>query len=78
VLKVWLSYWRDVMLTVGNPSVIVSNIDRQESIRNLANKLDLFKAQNIVSSLERLFDLLSRNINPRLAVEVFLLNLPYI
>lgn len=78
VLKVWLSYWRDVMLTIGNPSMKVSNIDRQDSIRNLASKIDLFKAQNIINSLERQFDLLSRNINPRLAIEVFLLNLPYI
>lgn len=76
MIKVWLSFWRDVMLTVGSSSIQISNIDCQDSVRETAGKIDLIVAQKIVTSLERLYELLSRNINPRLAVEVFLLDLP--
>jgi DNA polymerase-3 subunit delta' len=77
-LKVWLSFWRDVMLTISNSSMQITNIDQQESVLDLAGKIELSKARDIVTSLEGLFALLSRNINARLAVEVFLLDLPYV
>jgi DNA polymerase-3 subunit delta' len=78
ILKVWLSFWRDVMLSIGNSSIQITNIDLQDSVSVLAGKLELNKARDIVTSLERMFELLSRNVNSRLAVEVFLLELPYI
>jgi len=77
-LKVWLSFWRDVMLRAGYPSAQITNIDRAETIDELANKFELNGAHEIVISLERIFDQLDRNVNPRLAVEVFMLDLPYI
>ena len=78
ILKVWLSFWRDVMLRAGYPSAQITNIDRSETIDELANELELNKSHAIVVSLERIFDQLDHNINPRLAVEVFMLDLPYI
>jgi DNA polymerase-3 subunit delta' len=76
-LKVWLSFWRDVMLRAGYSSAQITNIDRSETIDELANKLELNKAHEIVLSLEQIFDQLDHNVNPRLAVEVFMLDLPY-
>lgn len=78
ILKVWLSFWRDVMLTRGNSSLQLTNIDQRESINEAAAKIELSKAREIVSSLEKMFTLLSRNVNPRLVLEVFMLDLPYI
>ena len=76
-LKVWLSFWRDVMLRAGYSSAQITNIDRAETIDGLANKLELNEAHELVVSLERIFDQLDHNVNPRLAVEVFMLDLPY-
>ena len=76
-LKVWLSFWRDVMLRAGYSSAQITNIDQAETIDELANKLELNKAHEIVLSLEQIFDQLDHNVNPRLAVEVFMLDLPY-
>jgi len=75
-LKVWLSFWRDVMLRAGHSSAQITNIDRQESIDKLAQILELNEAHNIVASVERVFDQLDHNVNPRLALEVFMLDLP--
>lgn len=76
-LKVWLSFWRDVMLRASYPSAQITNIDRSETIDELANELELNKAHEIVVSMERIFDQLDHNANPRLAVEIFMLDLPF-
>ena len=73
---VWLSFWRDVMLCASGTSTPLSNLDRVEEIKNLTSHLDLASVQRTVSTLERTFDLLERNVNPRLTVEVLMLDLP--
>jgi len=73
---VWLSFWRDVMLCASGASTPLSNLDRVEEIKNLTSHLDLASVQRTVSTLERTFDLLERNVNPRLTVEVLMLDLP--
>jgi DNA polymerase-3 subunit delta' len=77
-LKVWLSFWRDVMLRASTSSAQITNIDRAESIDKLAHQLESNTAHNLVASLERIFDQLDHNVNPRLALEVFMLDLPYL
>ena len=75
-LTVWLSFWRDVMLCACGASTPLANLDRVGEIKNLTTHLDLASIQRTVSTLERTFDLLERNVNPRLTVEVFMLDLP--
>lgn len=78
VLLVWLSFWRDVMLRAGGASAPLANPDRAEEIERLAARFDLHTAYRTVSALERTYDLLDRNANPRLAVEVLLLDYPHL
>jgi DNA polymerase-3 subunit delta' len=75
-LQVWLSFWRDVMLRAGGASAPLANPDREEQIESLAAHVDLRTAHRTVSALERTFDLLERNVNPRLATEVLLIDFP--
>jgi DNA polymerase-3 subunit delta' len=75
-LKVWLSFWRDVMLRISNSSAPITNIDRMETINEFAQKVDLSEAHQLVISLERIFDLLDHNVNRRLALEVLMLDIP--
>ena len=75
-LLVWLSYWRDVLLRVSGASASITNIDQDESIASLANKLTLESARCVVHDQEMALERLERNVNPRLLAEVLLLDLP--
>ncbi len=76
LLQIWLSYWRDVLLRAANASSPIANFDREHEIEHLAAHFNLKTAHSTVSSIERIYNLLDRNINTRLAVEVLLLDLP--
>jgi DNA polymerase-3 subunit delta' len=74
--QIWLTLWRDVMLLTAGASTPVTNLDRSEEIHALAKELSLSTAQKVILDLERTLNLLDRNINRRLAAEVFLMDLP--
>jgi DNA polymerase III subunit delta' len=75
-LNVWLSLWRDVLLRVGGASAPVTNPDREDDLAHISERVNLAEALRVVSAIQRTQDLLDRNINARLAIEVFLLDLP--
>jgi len=73
---VWLSYWRDVMLRTAHASTPLVNVDRNVEIEDLAQRLDLPIARQVVSGLEDVLEKMERNVNSRLLAEVLLLDLP--
>jgi DNA polymerase-3 subunit delta' len=75
-LLIWSGYWRDVLLLCAGSDVPLTNIDRADELRSLAGKLSLAEARRTVSGMELAMDKLERNVNPRLLVEVLLLDLP--
>ena len=75
-LMVWLSLWRDVLLWASGASAPITNLDRDEEIKDLAAKVGMQAASGVVSALQRTLDLIDRNINARLALDVFMLDLP--
>ena len=76
-LITWLSFWRDVMLQAGGSAAPLANPDRQAEIQRLGIQLGLNSAHQAVSAVERTLLQLERNVNPRLALEVLLLDLPH-
>ena len=72
----WLSYWRDVMLRTAQAETPLVNVDRNVEIEDLAVRMDLSSARNVVGGLEDALEKLERNVNPRLLAEVLLLDLP--
>jgi DNA polymerase-3 subunit delta' len=78
ILQVWLSLWRDVLLRSSGASAPISNPDQFQAIDSIATHLGLEVAYKTVASLERTINLLEINVNPRLATEVLLLDLPVI
>jgi DNA polymerase-3 subunit delta' len=76
ILKIWLSFWRDVLLRTSKSNSQISNIDYQDTIDNLAHSLGQEQAHALVVMIEKIFNLLDHNVNPRLAIEVFMLDLP--
>jgi len=77
-ISFWLSYWRDVMLRTAQAETPLVNVDRNVEIEDLAERMDLSSARNVVSGLENALEKLERNVNPRLLAEVLLIDLPKI
>jgi DNA polymerase-3 subunit delta' len=77
-LKVWLSYWRDVLLQATGSMTPLMNLDRAEEISTLARQLNLSTIKKVVDALDRTLWQVRANVNVRLAAEVLLLDLPYI
>ena len=75
-LFIWLSYWRDVLMTTSGASAILTNIDRAQEIEQLAGKLNQSQARSTTVEIEKAIDRLDRNVNDRLLAEVTLMDWP--
>lgn len=76
MLLAWLSLWRDVFLQAGGAAAPLTNLDYADQIASLAGKLDLAAARACVADLEQGVRRLDANLNPRLLLEVLLLDMP--
>jgi len=76
-LTYWLSFWRDVLLTVSGADVPLTNLDFTEQVQQIAAQQNLnsarFFTQRIENSLPRL-----SNANLRLLAESLLLEWPQV
>lgn len=76
LLDIWISFWRDILLCTANASTEFTNLEREQDIRRLSTLFNLQSLERIIVSIGRIRNLLTYNINPRLAVEDLLLDLP--
>ncbi len=75
-LHIWLSFWRDVFNQSAGSNAEVTNIDRKDEIKNLAEKISMKQAYKITRDLESAITRLGRNVNSRLLAEVTLMDWP--
>ena len=75
-LVTWLSLWRDVYLTSSQAPVAITNLDWQPQIQFLAGALSPARAFAMLRRIGQTLELLHKNMNTRLALEVLLLELP--
>lgn len=75
-LLTWLSLWRDVTLQAAGAATPISNIHLSEQIRELAQQIGVQNARQFVQRLQSAFEQLDHNVNPKLLLEVILLDLP--
>jgi DNA polymerase-3 subunit delta' len=76
VAKIWLSWWRDLMLIKGNCKEAITNIDYETVLEEQAEILSLSEIKRFISNLSSAQEEISQNVNPRLAFESLMLNLP--
>lgn len=76
MLMAWLPLWRDVMLCAAGMHLSLLNIDQDAIIQSIAGALNLDAARQTLMKTERTLNLLEKNVNTRLALEVFMLDLP--
>jgi len=75
-LLVWGAFWRDVMMQSAQANAAPANLDRLAEIEKLSAGLSLSEASRAVQGIEDSLGQLEKNVNPRLLLEVLLLDLP--
>jgi DNA polymerase-3 subunit delta' len=76
-LEVWLSFWHDVLLQATGLFEPPVNLDHSAEISQLSARLGLSDVHRTLTNITHTLDLLDRNINARLALEVLMLSLPH-
>ncbi len=73
----WISFWRDVMVyAISHLPEGLTNIDRLAEIERFSTQIDAELAHAILRRTEALFARWERNVNARLALEDYLLEIP--
>ncbi len=75
-LDLWLGFWRDVLLLSAGAEAPLSNPDREADLRRLAGAVSPGLARQVIADLRQTGELLEKNVNARLALEVALLGWP--
>jgi DNA polymerase-3 subunit delta' len=75
-LDLWLGWWRDVLLLAAKAEAPLINVDRQSVLRDHAHRFGVDRSTAMVEALRSAADHLKRNANPRLTIEVLMLDLP--
>jgi len=76
IIEIWLDWWRDLMLIKGGCREAIINVDYERTLEEQARELSLSEIEGFLANLCLLQGEISKNVNPRLALEWLMLNLP--
>ncbi len=76
ILDLWLGWWRDLLLVKGGRIADIVNIDLETTLLQWAKGYSLAKVKGFIDHLQTAQEQLARNANPRLVLEVLMLNIP--
>ena len=76
VLDLWQEWWRDLLLVKVDLSEAITNIDMSTTIVDWARGYRLAQIKNFINSIQAAGKQLRLNANPRLVLEVLMLNMP--
>ena len=76
IIEIWLDWWRDLMLIKGGCQEAIINVDYETTLEEQARELSLSEIEGFLANLCLLQEEISKNVNPRLAWEWLMLNLP--
>jgi DNA polymerase-3 subunit delta' len=76
VLELWTVWWRDLFLAQGQGEGYIVNVDRREELERLAGRTTLTEVWVVLNALQETAIQLEANVNPRLAWEGLMLQLP--
>ncbi len=76
VLDLWLDWWRDLLLVKVGCGGAITNIDMAAALEEMAGHYSLEQIRGFIDSLQAAKEQLGQNANPRLALEVLMLNIP--
>jgi DNA polymerase-3 subunit delta' len=76
ITEAWFDWWRDLMLVKGGCQDAIINVDYKAVLEEQAGRLSLSQIKEFLADLGLLRETISRNVNPRLALEWLMLHLP--
>jgi DNA polymerase-3 subunit delta' len=76
IVEIWVDWWRDLMLIKGGCQGAITNVDFDKVLKEQASGLSLSDIKESLANLGLLQEAISKNVNPRLALEWLMLNLP--
>ncbi len=77
IIAAWVSFWRDILIATSGSSVPFTNLDWTTEIEKLATYLNIPTVNSVLLRLEQTMNAINQNINPRLALEVLMLDFPF-
>jgi DNA polymerase-3 subunit delta' len=75
-LDLWIGWWRDVLLLAAEADAPLTNVDRRSTLRDHAHRFEVEGSAAVLEAIRSAADRLRRNANPRLTLEVLMLDLP--
>ena len=77
-LDLWLDWWRDLLLVKIESSLSVNQVDFQATLVGMARGFSLAQIKEVINSIQAAGEQLKQNANPRLVLEVLMLDIPRI
>ncbi len=71
-----MGWWRDLLLVQSGDGDRITNVDREDRLREQAAHFSLAQVQTALQAVRETAHYLSQNANARLSVQVLLLHLP--
>jgi DNA polymerase-3 subunit delta' len=75
-LDLWISWWRDVLLVASDADAALTNVDRQDEVRDHALRFGVDTSTAALRALRSAAQKLGQNANARLTLDVLMLDLP--
>ena len=76
VLDLWLDWWRDLMLVKVGCSDTITNADLEARLVEMVRGYSLAQIKAFINSIQAAGEQLRQNANPRLVLEVLMLDIP--
>jgi DNA polymerase-3 subunit delta' len=76
VLDLWLDWWRDLMLVKVGCSDTITNTDLEARLVEMVRGYSLAQIKAFINSIQAAGEQLRQNANPRLVLEVLMLDIP--
>jgi len=76
IIKLWLTWWHDVMLTKCGCEHAITNVDYISILEQWAQVLSLLEIRDFISSLHKSLNQVAMNANLRLVFEILMLDMP--
>lgn len=76
ILNLWLDFWRDLMLVKLDSHDIITSVDLRDEFVRMAGGYRLAQITSFIKSIQAAAEQLRQNANPRLALEVLMLDIP--
>ncbi len=76
ILDLWLDWWHDLLLVKTGVNEAITNVDLEDKLFEYAKGYSLAQVKAVLNCLQAAGEQLKQNVNPRLALEVLMLNIP--